>query len=119
MFVSAASDIDPNNVAGQKTAEPAVVDENASKQTIRVPTEEQPTVVAAAETAEEAPAQTRTGGARQQGMMRLRGCLPRAVSWRRATEPRLPRLLKKEGPRLHPEQRLLCQRAPLAGIRVQ
>jgi hypothetical protein len=32
-FVSAASDVDPDNVAGQKTAEPAVVVENATEQT--------------------------------------------------------------------------------------
>jgi len=33
LFVSAASDVDPNNVAGQKTAEPAVVVEDAAQQT--------------------------------------------------------------------------------------
>jgi len=60
-FASAASDVDPGNVAGQKTAEPAVVIENTTEQTTQGPTEEQPTVVTAAETAEEGPAQARTG----------------------------------------------------------
>ena len=53
---SAASDVDPGNVAGQRTAEPAVVVENAAKQTTQEPTEEQPAVVTAAETAEQDPA---------------------------------------------------------------
>ena len=60
-FVSAAWDVDPGNIAGQKTAEPAVVVENAAPQTTQEQTEEQPTVVTAAETAEEGPAQARTG----------------------------------------------------------
>ena len=40
---------------------PAVVVENANEQTTQEPTEEQPTVVIAAETAEEGPAQAKTG----------------------------------------------------------
>jgi len=31
-FASAASDVDPGNVAGQRTAEPAVAVENAAEQ---------------------------------------------------------------------------------------
>ena len=60
-FVSAASDVDPGNVAGQKMAEPAVVVENTAQQTTQEQTEEQPTVVTAAETAEQNPAHARTG----------------------------------------------------------
>jgi len=61
IFVSAASDIDPDNVAGQKTAEPAVVVEDAAPLTTQGRTEGHPTVVIGAETAEEHPAQARTG----------------------------------------------------------
>ena len=60
-FVSAASDVDPDNVAGQKTAEPAVVVEDAARQTAQEQSEEQPTVVTMAESAEEHPAPARTG----------------------------------------------------------
>jgi hypothetical protein len=56
IFVSAASDVDPDNVAGQKTDEPTVVVEDAVLQTTQEQTEGQPTVVSAAETAEEDPA---------------------------------------------------------------
>ena len=58
-FASAASDVDPGNIADQRTVEPAVVVENATEQTTQEPTEEQPTVVTATETAEEGPAQAR------------------------------------------------------------
>jgi hypothetical protein len=37
---SVASDVDPGNVAGQRTTEPAVVVENAAKQTAPEPAEE-------------------------------------------------------------------------------
>jgi len=60
-FTSATSDVDPGNVAGQRTAEPTVVVENAAEQTTQEQTEEQPAVVTVAETAEDVPAQTRTG----------------------------------------------------------
>jgi hypothetical protein len=56
-----ASDVDPGNVTGQKTAEPAVVIEDTAQQTTQEQTEDQPTVVTAAETAEEGVAQARTG----------------------------------------------------------
>jgi len=39
IFVSAAADVDPDNVAGQKAAEPAVVVEDAVQQTIQEQTE--------------------------------------------------------------------------------
>ena len=61
IFVSAASDVDPDNVVGQKTAEPTVVVEDAAQQTTQEQTEGQPTVVSAVETTEEDPAQARTG----------------------------------------------------------
>jgi len=61
IFVSAASDVDPDNVAGQKTAEPTVAVEDATQQTTQEQTEGQPTIVSAAETAEVDPAQARTG----------------------------------------------------------
>ena len=60
-FVSAASDVDPDNVAGQKTAEPAVVVEDAVQQTTQEQSEEQPMVVTVAESAEEHPTPTGTG----------------------------------------------------------
>ena len=59
-FVSAASDVDPGNVTGQRAAKPAVVDENAAEQTAHEQPEEQPAVVTVAETAEENPAQVKT-----------------------------------------------------------
>jgi len=59
-FASTASDVDPGNVASQRTAEPAVVVDNATEWTTQGLTEEQPTVVTAAETAEDSPAQART-----------------------------------------------------------
>ena len=117
-FVSAASDVNPSNVAGQKTAEPAVAVENAAQQTTQEQTEGQPMVVTAAETAERTQLGRGPERAPLQGMMRLQGRLPRAASRSRETEPRLRRLLKDEGPQLHPGRRLLRQRAPLAGVRV-
>jgi len=56
-FVSAALDVDPSNVAGLRTTEPAVADKDAAEQTVREQPEEQPAVVAVAATAEEDPAQ--------------------------------------------------------------
>jgi hypothetical protein len=61
IFVSTASDVDPDNVASLKTAEPTVVVEDAAQQTTQEQTEEQPSVVSVAETVEEVPAQARTG----------------------------------------------------------
>ena len=55
LFVSAASDVDPSNVAGLRTTEPAVADKDAAEQTAREQPVERPTVVAVAETAEEDP----------------------------------------------------------------
>lgn len=60
-FVSAAFDVDPDNVTGQRMAKPAVVIENAAVQTIQVQVEEQPAVVTVAEVAKEVPAQVRVG----------------------------------------------------------
>ena len=57
LFVSVASDVDPDNVAGQKTAEPAVVFQNAAEQATQGHVEEQPTVATATEAVEEIPAQ--------------------------------------------------------------
>ena len=58
---SAATDVDLDNVAGQRT-EPAVAVENAAKQTAQEQTEEQPAVITAADPVEEDPAQVTTGG---------------------------------------------------------
>ena len=60
-FTSATSDVDLGNIACHRTAEPTVVIENATEQTTQEQTEEQPAVVTVAETAEDVPAQTRTG----------------------------------------------------------
>jgi len=59
ILISAASDVDPDNVAGRGTAEPVVIVEDAAPQTTQERAEEQPTVVIAAETAEEHLAPTR------------------------------------------------------------
>ena len=99
-FVSAASDIDPDNVAGQKTAEPAIVVE---EQTGQEQFEEQPMVVTAAESAEGHPAPARTGASTPARDDEAARTPPRAVSRRRKTELRLPRLLKKGGSQLHLE----------------
>ena len=55
LFVSAASDVDPDHMAGQRAAEPAAVVGDAAPQT----TEEQPTATTAAESSEELPAPAR------------------------------------------------------------
>jgi len=59
-FASAASDVDPGKVAGQRTAEPAVVVENAAEQTTQEQAEEQPAVATTAESVEEDLTQVRT-----------------------------------------------------------
>ena len=59
--VSVASDVDPDNVAGQRTAEPRVVVEDAAQQAAQGQSEEQPAAVTATESAEEHPAPSRTG----------------------------------------------------------
>ena len=53
LFVSAASDVDPGNVADLGTTEPAVADKDAADQTGREQPVEQPAVVPVAVTAEE------------------------------------------------------------------
>ena len=73
----------------------------------------------ATETAEEEPAQARTGASTPTKDDEAVRIPPRAVLRRRKTEPRLPRQLEKGGSQLHPEQELLHQRIPLAGVRVQ
>ena len=57
---SAASDVDPDNVASQRTAEPAAVVEDAAQQAAQEQPEEQRTVVTVAESVEEHPAPART-----------------------------------------------------------
>jgi len=54
LFVSAASDVDPDHIAGQREAEPVAVVGDAAPQTT-----EQPTATTAAESAEEHPAPAR------------------------------------------------------------
>jgi len=58
--VSAASDVDPDNIAGQWTAQPAAVVEDAAQQATQEQPEEQPAAVTVAESAEEHPALART-----------------------------------------------------------
>ena len=58
--ISAASDVDPDKVAGEGTAEPAAVIEDAAQQTAQEQPEEQPATTTAAESAEEHPAPART-----------------------------------------------------------
>jgi len=57
LLCSAASDVDPSNVAGSRTTEPAAADHNAAEFTVCEQPVEHPTVVAAAEVTEENPAQ--------------------------------------------------------------
>jgi len=101
IFVSAASDVDPDNTAGQKTVEPRVVVEDAAQQTTQEQIEGQPTVVSAAETAEEDLAQVRTRAstpARDDEAARMpppcsvteegdRGLIPSPTEERRAPTP--------------------------------
>ena len=61
LFVSAASDVDPSNVVGLGTTEPAIADKDAVEQTAREQPVEQPTVASMAETAEEDQAQVKAG----------------------------------------------------------
>ena len=60
-FASAASDVDPGNMAGQRTTELAAAVENAAEQTTQEQAKEQPAVVTVAETVEEDPTPARTG----------------------------------------------------------
>jgi hypothetical protein len=60
-LVSAASDVDPSNIGGLRTTEPAVADKDAAEQTTRERPVEQPTVVSVAGTTEEDPARDRAG----------------------------------------------------------
>jgi len=53
--VSAASDVDPDHIAGRRTAEPAAVVVDAAQQTAREHPEEQPAAMTAAESAVEQP----------------------------------------------------------------
>jgi len=76
-------------------------------------------VVTGAETAEEHPAPVRIRASTPARDEEAARTPPRAVLRRRKTELRLPCLLKKGGSPLHPEQRPLRQRAPLAEIKVQ
>jgi len=115
---SAASDVDPGNVAGQRTADPAVVVESATEQTTQEPTEEQPAVVTAAETAREDPAQARAGARTPTWDDEAARTPPPSSVVEEVDRAQLPRLLKKGGPQLHPGRRLLCQRAPLVRARV-
>jgi len=59
VFVSAASNVDPDHITGQKTAEPVAVTGDAGPQTAQEHTEEQPAMTNAAESAEEHPAPVR------------------------------------------------------------
>jgi len=63
IFVSAASDVDPDHIDGQRTAEPVAVVGDAVPQTTQEHAEEQPATTTAAESAEEhpAPARARAG----------------------------------------------------------
>ena len=59
LVCSTASDVDPSNVAGSRTIEPAAADHNAAEQTAPEQPVEQPTVVTATEVADENLAQDR------------------------------------------------------------
>ena len=56
-----ASDVDPGNVAGLRTTEPVVADDNAAEQTVREQPVEHLAVAATVEVAEEDPAQYKAG----------------------------------------------------------
>ena len=53
LLCSAASDVDPGNVAGSKSTEPAAANHNAAEQTVREQPVEQPAIVTAMEVADE------------------------------------------------------------------
>jgi hypothetical protein len=55
-LVSAASDVDPSNIGGLRTTEPAVADKDAAGQTACERPVEQPAAVSVTETTEEDPA---------------------------------------------------------------
>ena len=119
IFVSAASNIDPHNVAGQKTAEPTVVVEDASQQTTQEQTEGQPMVVSAAETTEEGPAQARTGAstpARDDEATRMSSLSSVAEEGDRAMTPPIAKERRAPTP---PRAETSSPKDPLAGIRVQ
>ncbi|XP_021317639.1 skin secretory protein xP2-like [Sorghum bicolor] len=67
-----ASDVDPDHMAGQRTAEPAAVVGDAAPQT----TEEQPAATTAAESTEEHPAPVRDGEAARTPVMEEEGRAP-------------------------------------------
>ncbi|XP_021321346.1 skin secretory protein xP2-like [Sorghum bicolor] len=59
---SAASDVDPDNVAGQRTAEPAAVVGDAAQQTAQEQPEERPAATTAAKSSVEQPAPAKSQG---------------------------------------------------------
>ena len=63
LFVSATSDVDPDHIAGQRTAEPVAVVGDTAPQTTQEHAEEQPATTTVAESTEEhpAPARARAG----------------------------------------------------------
>ena len=117
-FVSAASDVDPSNVAGLRTTEPAVANENAAEQTVREQPVEQPAVVAVAETAEEDPAQDKAGVSTPTRGDETAATPPPSSVVEEGDKVPTPLQLKKRGPQLQPQRRLPRRRAPLAGVRV-
>ena len=99
-LVSAASDVDPSNIGGLRTTEPAIVDKDAVEQTTRERPVEQPVVVSVAETTEEDPTQDKARvSTPTRGDETERMPPPSSVA-EEADKVATPLLLKKRGPRL-------------------
>ena len=119
LFVSAASDVDPCNVAGLGRTEPAVADKDTADQTGREQPVEQPVVVSVVETAEEDPAQDRAGAWTPTRGDETAGTPPPSSVAEEGDKVPTPLQLKKRGPQLQPRWRLPHRRAPLVEVRVQ
>jgi hypothetical protein len=82
LFVSAASDVDPGNITGLGTTEPAVANKDVADQTGCEQPVEQPAVVPVAETAEEDPTQDKAGAWTPTRGDEIARTPPRAALWR-------------------------------------
>ena len=118
LFCSTASDVDPGNVAGSRTTEPAAADQNLVEPIAPERPVEQPAVVAVTEVAEENPTQDMAKASTPTRGDETMGTPPPSSGVEEGDKAPSPTRLKKRGPRLQPQRRLPRWRAPLVGERV-
>ena len=119
LFVSAALDVDPGNVVGLATSEPAVADKDAAGQTAREQPVEQPTVASVAETTEEDPTRDKARASTPTRVDETVRTPPPSSVVEEGDKVPTPLQLKKRGLQLRRQRRLPLRRAPLAEVGVQ